>query len=49
MEDDPVVESVLAVSTRWPPLALKKESGCSRLSKKELSTVWALRLRCTAR
>ena len=37
MEEGPPVAS--RVSTRWPPLAPKKESGCKRLSKKEVSPV----------
>jgi len=49
MEEEPVVRSLLAVSTRWPPLAPKKESGCRRLSKKELSTAPWLRRRWAMR
>ena len=30
------------VSTRWPPLAPKKESGCIRLSRKEVTPASSL-------
>ena len=43
MEAAPVGLLASAVSMRWPPLAPKKESGCRRLSRKELSTAAVLR------
>ena len=41
----PSVELVLVVSTRWPPLAPKKESDGARLSRKPLSAMDLLRRR----
>src|SRR5574343_1502998 len=37
--EDPAAPDSLVVSTRWPPLAPKNESGCRRLSRKEVSPV----------